>query len=85
MQSPGIYALHISIYYIYRCIATIATPVVPVNKSENLQVGECDHGPIEYTFYKPGKNHNKYVSFEHLHPYTIFIFEALHALYISYR
>ncbi|XP_060557177.1 uncharacterized protein LOC132717669 [Ruditapes philippinarum] len=42
------------------CISTIATPVVPVNKSENLQVGECDHGPIEYTFYTPGKNYNKY-------------------------
>ncbi|XP_045156403.1 uncharacterized protein LOC123522933 [Mercenaria mercenaria] len=42
------------------CIATIATPVVPVNKSENIMVGSCDHGPIEYTFLSPGMNNNKY-------------------------
>ena len=36
--------------------------MIPVNKSENLQVGECDHGPIEYTYSSPGKNNNTYVS-----------------------
>lgn len=36
--------------------------MIHVNKSENLMVSNCDHGPIEYGYYSPGKNYNKYVS-----------------------
>ncbi|KAL4227945.1 hypothetical protein ACF0H5_013384 [Mactra antiquata] len=46
------------------CIKTVATdmiaPDVPVNKSQNITVGSCDHGPLNYTVLSPGLNHNKY-------------------------
>ncbi|XP_052792036.1 uncharacterized protein LOC128226184 [Mya arenaria] len=46
------------------CITTVATsmiaPDIPFNKSKSITVGDCDHGPLQYTFASPGKDGNKY-------------------------
>lgn len=48
-----------------RCITTVPTgmikPNVPLNKSESITVGDCDHGPLEYRLLSPGLAGNKYV------------------------
>ncbi|KAH3836630.1 uncharacterized protein LOC127877663 isoform X1 [Dreissena polymorpha] len=46
------------------CITTVATPMIapnlPYNKSQSILVGDCDRGPIQYTYTTPGKDGNKF-------------------------
>ncbi len=44
------------------CIATVKTyPIrsnTPLNKSQNIQVGNCDNGPLEFRVTQDGSEHN---------------------------
>ncbi|XP_052279716.1 uncharacterized protein LOC127877663 isoform X2 [Dreissena polymorpha] len=41
------------------CITTVATPMIapnlPYNKSQSILVGDCDRGPIQYTYTTPDR------------------------------